>query len=94
VPNLEVYCTVHNCDYWGKHNHCLAEKILIVADVQAAAWPEGVDAQVGSMLESTEVQSCVQTACKTFRPRYNNEGPIADQRSTHPQLTQQFPHHN
>lgn len=92
MPQLEVYCTVQNCDYWGKNNHCLAEKILIVSDSQAAAWPDSVDAPMGAKLESTQAQSCMQTACKTFRPRYDNAGPVADQRDDDTYLENKFPH--
>lgn len=94
MPKLEVYCTVANCDYWGKENHCLAEKILIVADQQAAAWPDSADAPVGSTLDAVEVGTCMETACKTFRPRYSTAGPVEDQRSQNQYLSQKFPHHN
>jgi len=92
VPQLEVYCTVHNCDYWGKNNHCLAEQILIVTDTQANSWPENVDAPMGSQLQSDTATTCMQTACKTFRHRYSHAGPVQDQRRTNPQFAQQFPH--
>lgn len=92
MPQLEVYCTVKNCDYWGKNNHCVAEKILIVSDEQAAAWPDSVDAPLGAQLDSTEARTCMQTACKTFRPRYSQEGPVQDQRDTNAYLSQKFPH--
>lgn len=93
MPKLEVYCTVKNCDYWGKDNHCLAEKILIVVDEQAAAWPDQVDAPDGAKLQSAEAQTCMQTACKTFRPRFDHAGPVQDQRDTNAQLAQKYPHH-
>ncbi|HYF77105.1 MAG TPA: DUF1540 domain-containing protein [Symbiobacteriaceae bacterium] len=92
MPKLEVYCTVNNCDYWGKNNHCLAEKILIVNDAQAAAWPDSVDAPDGAKLESVEAETCMETACKTFRPRYSHAGPVQDQRNTDAYLAQKFPH--
>jgi len=92
MPKLEVYCTVQNCDYWGKENHCLAEQILIVTDTQASAWPDSVDAPMGSNLQSARAVTCMQTACKTFRPRYSHAGPVQDQRSDNQSLAQQFPH--
>lgn len=92
MPQIEVYCTVQNCDYWGKNNHCLAEKILIVSDTQAAAWPDTIDAPAGSQLTATTVETCMQTACKTFRPMYSQAGPVQDQRNANPQLAQKFPH--
>ena len=92
MPQIEVYCTVKNCDYWGKDNHCLAEKILIVSDDQASAWPDSVDAPMGSNLQSTTADTCMATACKTFRPRYDNAGPVKDQRDQNQQLAQKYPH--
>lgn len=92
MPQLEVYCTVQNCDYWGKNNHCLAEKILIVTDEQASAWPDSVDAPAGAKLESSEAETCMATACKTFRARYSHAGPVEDQRSTNTQYQSKFPH--
>lgn len=92
LPQLEVYCTVHNCDYWGKDNHCLAKEILIVSDAQATTWPDQVDAPVASQLPHAHADNCMQTSCKTFRPRHSNAGPVPDQRSLNPQLAQQYPH--
>lgn len=92
MPQLEVYCTVHNCGYWGKDNHCLAEKILIVTDVQASSWPDNVDAPAGSQLQTATADTCMQTACKTFHRRYSHAGPVQDQRNANPQYAQQFPH--
>ncbi len=92
MPQIEVYCTVNNCDYWGKNNHCLAEKILIVTDQQANAWADQVDAPDGAKLESAQAQTCMQTACKTFRPRFSHAGPVQDQRNTNAHLADKFPH--
>lgn len=94
MPKIEVYCTVENCDYWGAKNHCLAEKILIVSDQQAVAWPDAVDAPTGSTLQTAHVQNCMQTACKTFQHRHDQASPVQDQRATNPSLAQQFPHQN
>jgi hypothetical protein len=80
VPKIEVYCTVSNCDYWGAKNHCFAEKILIVSDRAAADWPDAVDAPQGSTLMQTPATNCMDTACKTFRPRGSNAGPVRDLR--------------
>lgn len=94
MPKLEVYCTVENCDYWGKDNHCLAEKILIVVDEQAANWPDSYDAPMGKNLPQAHAQTCMQTACKTFRHRYDNAGPVQDQRTHDQNLAQKYPHQN
>jgi len=92
MPKIEVYCTVQNCDYWGRNNHCLAEKVLIVTDSQASTWPDAIDAPLGSNLQQAEAETCMQTACKTFRPRYSQAGPVQDQRNQNPTLAQKFPH--
>lgn len=92
MPKLEVYCTVHTCDYWGKENHCLAEKIMIVTDTQARQWPDSVDAPMGSTLPVAEAETCMQTACKTFRPVHSHAGPVQDQRSQNAQYAQKYPH--
>ncbi|MFZ5815530.1 MAG: DUF1540 domain-containing protein [Bacillota bacterium] len=92
MPKIEVYCTVENCDYWGKNNHCLAKEILIVTDQQATAWPDPVDAPMASNLTQGEAENCMQTACKTFRPRYSHAGPVQDLRDKNAQLAQKYPH--
>lgn len=92
MPKIEVYCTVQNCDYWGKNNHCMAEKILIVTDAQVDAWPDQIDAPIGSTLIQGNANNCQQTACKTFRQRYDNAGPVQDQRNNNPFLANKYPH--
>lgn len=78
MTKIEVYCTVNNCDYWGKGNHCFAEKILITNDAAADQWPDSVDAPVAGTLPFTPAQTCMATACKTFRPRHSNRGPVQE----------------
>lgn len=92
MPKIEVYCTVQNCDYWGRENHCLAEQILIVTDSQATAWPDSVDAPMGNNLQSGEAENCMATACKTFRHRYDSAGPVKDLRDQDQNLAQKYPH--
>lgn len=75
MPQLEVYCTVNNCDYWGPQNHCMAEKILICSDLAAAEWPDAIDAPQAKQLAQTPAPNCMETACKTFRPKGSNQGP-------------------
>ncbi|MCG0239730.1 MAG: DUF1540 domain-containing protein [Firmicutes bacterium] len=78
MPKIEVYCTVSSCDYWGQGNHCFAEKILVVSDAAASDWPDSIDAPGAQMLPTTPVQHCMATACKTFRPRGSNRGPVQE----------------
>jgi len=75
MPQIEVYCTVNNCDYWGYQNHCTAGQILICSDAAASDWPDSVDAPVAKTLQHTPAQTCMATACKTFRPRGDKAGP-------------------
>lgn len=78
MPKIEVYCTVNNCDYWGQGNHCFAEKVLIVSDQAATEWPDSVDAPQAATLPFTPADTCMATACKTFRPRHSNRGPVQE----------------
>lgn len=75
MPQTEVYCTVNNCDYWGAGNHCIASKILITHDETADKWPDHVDAPQASNLQHTPADTCMETACKTFRHRDSKGGP-------------------
>ncbi len=92
MPKIEVYCTVQNCDYWGENNQCLAEKILIVSDAQAAQWPDQYDAPMATSLEQAHVGNCMQTACKTFRLQHSQAGPVQDLRNQDPYLAGKYPH--
>ncbi|MFS8570386.1 MAG: DUF1540 domain-containing protein [Thermaerobacter sp.] len=73
MPDIEVYCTVSNCHYWDHGNRCAAERILITLDRIGDRYPEDVDAQQVSMIVdevgTTPAESCMETCCKTFRPR-------------------------
>lgn len=78
MPQIEVYCTVNSCDYWGQGNHCFAQKILVASDAAAAQWNDAVDAPQASTLPGTPVHNCESTCCKTFRPRNSNRGPVQE----------------
>ncbi len=78
MPQIEVYCTVNNCDYWGQGNHCFAKEILVASDQAAQQWPDSVDAPQASTLPNTPAQTCMATSCKTFRPRNSDRGPVQE----------------
>lgn len=78
MPKIEVYCTVNNCDYWGQGNHCFAEQVLITNDGAAEEWPDSIDAPGAGMLPATPANNCMATACKTFRPKESNKGPVKE----------------
>ena len=72
-PELEVYCTVDNCQWWGDGNHCHASVILVTHDAIGERYPESVDSpdvkQIVAENGETPAESCTATCCKTFTPR-------------------------
>lgn len=72
-PQLEVYCTIDNCQWWGDGNTCHASVILITHDRIGSEYPEAFDAdevdQIVSESGETPAASCMETCCKTFTPR-------------------------
>lgn len=73
MPQVDVRCTVDNCTYWGQGNVCEATTILITSDAVGRRFPESVDAKdVDTILDTvgeTPAQTCMETACKTFKAR-------------------------
>lgn len=73
MPKIEVYCTISNCHYWDDGNRCGADKILITSDAVGDRYPDDIDAQQVTMIVdevgTTPTGSCMETCCKTFRPR-------------------------
>lgn len=63
---MEVCCTVNTCHYWGAGNECRASELLVTADSFANQAPDAVDARQGGTLSATPVNTCMETACKTF----------------------------
>lgn len=72
-PQLQVHCTVDNCQWWGEGNYCHASVILITHDEIGERYPEEVDApevdQIVSEAGETPAESCTDTCCKTFTPK-------------------------
>lgn len=70
---VEVYCTVNNCHWWGDGNVCAASTILITHDSIGANYPESVDSpnleQILNENGETPAESSMATCCKTFTPR-------------------------
>lgn len=73
MPQLEVYCTVDDCQYWADGCHCTAEKILVTTDAIGDTYPEATDvSSVQDLVRQhgkTPAHHCVDTCCKTFVPR-------------------------
>lgn len=73
MPNVQVRCTVNNCYFWAQENYCGADSILVTSDGAARKYPESVDAAQTAMIVSeigeTPTQTCMETACKTFKQK-------------------------
>lgn len=64
----KVHCTVNDCGYWGEHNHCTANEILVVgfpippSDQSINHHGRGIDDH-----EPTPVDRKDGTYCFTFK---------------------------
>ena len=71
VPQLTVRCTVNNCVFHVQDNYCGADTILITSDRAGRQYPDHVDAPETHMIVQeigeTPADTCMETACKTFR---------------------------
>lgn len=69
-PQLEVYCTINNCQWWGNDNVCKASKILITHDMVGHKYPDEVDSPDLQMIldevGESPAEDCMSTCCKTF----------------------------
>lgn len=63
---MTVMCTVDNCHYWGQGNKCVASSIVIMSDALSDPAPDSYDAMQAANAETTPVETCMDTACKTF----------------------------
>jgi hypothetical protein len=85
VPQIDVYCTVNNCRYWGHGDRCTAERILVTTDEVGRRYPEAVDATSAADLVRqhghTAASSCMETCCKTFSPRDGGEQGAGERRA-------------
>lgn len=72
-PELEVYCTIDNCQWWADGNKCHASVILITHDAIGNKYPEEIDAddvyQIVAESGETPAEDCMETCCKTFTPK-------------------------
>jgi len=64
VPSIR--CTVDNCHYWHQGNTCNASEILVTSDSFGQTAADSVDAPQAANLNTTPVNTCLDTCCKTF----------------------------
>ena len=65
---VEVKCSVSNCEYWVQGNDCVASSILVSVDEHANANLNEEFALLGGGHTDT-AQNSAQTCCHTFKPR-------------------------
>lgn len=68
-----IYCSIDSCHYWDQGNKCHANEILVSADSWAAQAPDNVDATQHASVPQMHVESCMETCCKTFVHKNNNQ---------------------
>jgi hypothetical protein len=67
MAEVNVKCSVSNCNFWGKGNNCMASEIIVDVDQHASFNAEMAD-ELGSNHHDTASTSAV-TCCKTFKPK-------------------------
>ena len=61
-----IHCSINNCHYWAQGNMCHANEILITSDKVGNTYGDSFDAGQASTMQSTPVNSCMESCCKTF----------------------------
>jgi hypothetical protein len=69
MPNVEVSCTVANCDFHSEGNICGANKITIDMDYQSKYDTE-FSQEFGMEGRKEEADQSASTCCKTFKPKF------------------------
>lgn len=64
----EVKCSVSNCEYWAKGNHCVAEAIMVEIDQHSEQEVEFANEGFTSM-HHDEATSTSNTCCHTFEAK-------------------------
>ncbi|KPV45271.1 DUF1540 domain-containing protein [Alicyclobacillus ferrooxydans] len=65
---VEVKCSVSNCEYWAEGNDCVASSILVSIDEHANANLKEEFGLLGGAHKDT-AQNSAQTCCHTFKSR-------------------------
>ena len=73
MPNGDkpiVNCSVSNCNYWGEHNVCSADQIMIEIDQHATArFKEEFAAESYDTEHHDTAPNSAATCCLTFKPK-------------------------
>lgn len=63
MPN-RVMCTVSNCEFWGQNNHCMADQILVSAELPPN--PDDTHGYQAERYPHTDSPEKDPTMCYTF----------------------------
>lgn len=64
-----VKCSVSNCHYWGEHNLCHAEEIVIEIDKHAGSrYKEEYAEELTAENHHDHAKTSSATCCLTFKP--------------------------
>jgi hypothetical protein len=69
MPNVEVSCSVANCDFHAEGNICGANKITIDMDFQSKYDTE-FSQEIDFESRKEEASHSAETCCKTFKPKF------------------------
>jgi hypothetical protein len=65
---VDVKCSVSNCEYWAQGNDCVASSILVTMDKHADTNMKEEFAMMGGQHQDT-CSSSAETCCHTFKPK-------------------------
>ncbi|AJS57719.1 DUF1540 domain-containing protein [Paenibacillus sp. IHBB 10380] len=68
-PRTYVKCSVSNCNYWGEHNVCRADQIMIEIDSHAKINLKEEYGKEDFVDHKDKAQSSSSTCCLTFKPK-------------------------
>ncbi|WP_379138232.1 DUF1540 domain-containing protein [Paenibacillus sp. sgz500958] len=65
-----VKCSVSNCNYWGEHNVCQADQIMIEIDKHAGSrFKEEYAEEMTNTDHRDQAPTSSSTCCLTFKPK-------------------------
>lgn len=65
---VDVKCSVSNCEYWANENNCVASSILVSIDKHANANMKEEYAMMDGSHQDSATNSA-ETCCHTFKPK-------------------------
>ncbi|HJV46300.1 MAG TPA: DUF1540 domain-containing protein [Bacillota bacterium] len=67
MPQVDVKCSVANCNYWGQGNNCTAPSIMVDIDRHGNLTTE-MASELGNTHQDQATTS-KETCCRTFKPK-------------------------